>query len=768
MSKPVLDTSPTPDPEDSASLAALVRRAQARDQLAFEALYQRHKAFIWRRLYSLVGEKEDVNDLFQETFLRAWNGLPGTSADLQFGPWLKRIAANVAIDYLRHKVIIEFFPFEDDTHEEFQARLPQIVDPQICVSEKECIEQALAAMLPRYRMCVLLQDQWGFSQREIAQLLSITEKCVSSYICRGRIQVRQLYKQFSGIISRKWRRSINMSSDMQMLACPAWAEKLAALHPDDLTPAEQAELKLHLASCAGCTQVYQDYHYLAGLIQDCLPAATPPDLLPALPGFHKSAAEGAKIQHMFNSQSGVSSAAPLRMQRPRARKTLRNIVALIAAALIIVVTAGLLGISALRGQAGPGPVTPKGGGPVVKNTAGPVYHITPEAVSSVPPARSNPGGPAGLPSPTPAFFLNGNLYRNTSVYSADTGAFVRQYLKDLGDVEVYNPQLADGTLYMAVRPAPTQGIGAMVMYAVRPGDGAVLWKWSDCGQDVNMTPPLILNHTVYFACEAAPNQYKVYGLQAKTGAPLWSQTFTGQVNSLLGEQQTLYIQIDDQLLVENAATGKLLWKQSFNGGNFYPDQVVSGKGIIYIVQGTGFLALRSSDGAHLWEYQLDGDYNTPHLLLAPDMLYLFTSTKSGFADVYAIDSATGAMHWKRQLANNNSGFSMLDTRNLVLDHGNLYLLVNVFATPRTMSTPPLKRTILAIGGKDGQTLWQQDIPWNKGQLDYSMMATPQLSTGDGRIYLVDWQPFAGPAVRKASMGAFSENTGALLWTIEVG
>ncbi len=197
MPEPAFDGGIATDPGASASLAEMVRRAQARDHAAFENLYEHFKTSIWHRLTFLVGERDVVNDLFQETFLRAWNGLPATRPDLQFGPWLKRIAANTAIDYLRHDAKIEVFPFMDLDQEEYELMLPHVAGPEAGVSERECIEQALAAMLPRYRVCVLLQDQWGFSQREIAQLLSITEKCVSSYISRGRVQLRQIYERLS-------------------------------------------------------------------------------------------------------------------------------------------------------------------------------------------------------------------------------------------------------------------------------------------------------------------------------------------------------------------------------------------------------------------------------------------------------------------------------------------------------------------------------------------------------------------------------------------
>lgn len=205
MSDPAIDTCLVTEPGNSASLAEVVRQAQAGDHAAFEHLYQRFKTPIWRRLTSLVGQREVVNDLFQETFLRAWKALPRTGSNLQFGPWLGRIAANAAIDYLRHDAILDVFPFTNADLEEHQILLPQAVGPETGVSERECIEQALATMLPRYRVCVLLQDQWGFSQREIAQLLSITEKCVSGYISRGRAQLRQIYERLSGDVDKKTR-----------------------------------------------------------------------------------------------------------------------------------------------------------------------------------------------------------------------------------------------------------------------------------------------------------------------------------------------------------------------------------------------------------------------------------------------------------------------------------------------------------------------------------------------------------------------------------
>lgn len=174
--------------------AETLQRARTGDQAAFEVLYLRYKIPIWRCLIHFIGHRDVVSDLFQETFLRAWNTLPHTKKELQFEPWLKRIAANLAIDYLRREQKLLFSPLPEDELEELtHVVLSKSVNFEERVGELECLQLALAQLSPRSRTCVLLQDLWGFSQREIAQLLIISEKSVSAYISRGREQLRLIY-----------------------------------------------------------------------------------------------------------------------------------------------------------------------------------------------------------------------------------------------------------------------------------------------------------------------------------------------------------------------------------------------------------------------------------------------------------------------------------------------------------------------------------------------------------------------------------------------
>lgn len=535
-----------------------------------------------------------------------------------------------------------------------------------------------------------------------------------------------------------------MSNDTRSLPCAEWAEKLAALNPGDLTESEQDALRTHLASCSNCAQVYQDYHHLANLVRDLVVSDVTPDTMPELPELPNEQEEPS-ISDSPAYQPGVTSSLPTHVSRRQPRKIVSIVAAVAAAALIVGVS-----LLALRGQ-------PPASRDVLQGH-GPVYYVTP---LGGPQPASTPqicSCPMILSGPEPALFIDGNLYRDNDVYDASTGELVQQYLKDLGSVTMYSPKLVDGTLYTAVRVG--EGAGTVVMYALHASDGAVLWHWSDCGDSENMSSPSVINRAVYFMCESAPGFWRLYALRASDGSLIWRDDLPGDVNlGLLADQQGLYVQSDNQMLAESLDTGKLLWKRSFGQQTNTLDRATLGNGMLYISQGKTFYAVQASTGTLNWEYHFIGNYGIPDPFVAQNRdVYLFV--QNGSLTIYALDGATGAMRWQKQLGNINYGSP-------VIDHGNLYMTIDVFANPRQFYPTHLTRELIAIQGSDGRTLWQRDIPWNKGKLGFSTIETPDVSAGDGRIYLVDWQPSVSAQNLKATIGAFSESDGSLLWTQDI-
>jgi RNA polymerase sigma-70 factor (ECF subfamily) len=175
----------------------MVEHARAGDRAAFTALFERYNARICRYLARLVGDDDLGRDLAQDTFLAAWRGLPGIQDDARFGPWLYRIATNLARSHLRRARLIRWLPW-GDAGGHTGAGHPSMVGPEEHAGEAEYVALALARMSPQCRACLLLQLEGGFSQREVAQLLGISEKSVSAYISRGRQQFRQAYQSLEG------------------------------------------------------------------------------------------------------------------------------------------------------------------------------------------------------------------------------------------------------------------------------------------------------------------------------------------------------------------------------------------------------------------------------------------------------------------------------------------------------------------------------------------------------------------------------------------
>ncbi|MBK8037951.1 MAG: sigma-70 family RNA polymerase sigma factor [Verrucomicrobiaceae bacterium] len=78
-----------------------VRRAQAGDLDAFDELVRRHQSIITAMLHRFAGNRADLEDMVQETFVRAWRSLGGWKPDKPFVHWLKRIAANMGLEFCR-------------------------------------------------------------------------------------------------------------------------------------------------------------------------------------------------------------------------------------------------------------------------------------------------------------------------------------------------------------------------------------------------------------------------------------------------------------------------------------------------------------------------------------------------------------------------------------------------------------------------------------------------------------------------------------------
>lgn len=179
-------------PVDSAWFVEVVELARTGDKSAFDRLYQHFYIPISKYLAHMVGDDEEGHDLAQETFLKAWQSLPGIRDGLRFHSWLYRIATNTALDHLRRRKF-RYSRWENSGEDGLPAKM-YVSGPEEHVAEMEHIQQALAHVSLKYRSCLILQLVVNLSQREIAASLKISEKSVSIYVSRGSEQFRLAYQ----------------------------------------------------------------------------------------------------------------------------------------------------------------------------------------------------------------------------------------------------------------------------------------------------------------------------------------------------------------------------------------------------------------------------------------------------------------------------------------------------------------------------------------------------------------------------------------------
>ena len=175
----------------------LVRRAQAQDKEAFEQLVRRHQHRVFAVAGGILRRREDVEDIAQQVFVKAYFSLKRFDQRAAFSTWLYKITVNECWDLLRKKKVRPLV-YESDLSEE-QARQFSAPDRDGSVqdiSEKlgaqEHVERLLEGIDKRDRMMLILKEVEGFAVEEIAEILNLNANTVKVRLFRAR---RRIVKQ---------------------------------------------------------------------------------------------------------------------------------------------------------------------------------------------------------------------------------------------------------------------------------------------------------------------------------------------------------------------------------------------------------------------------------------------------------------------------------------------------------------------------------------------------------------------------------------------
>ncbi len=207
-----MSDTPAPLPPDSDQV--LVERTVAGDQRAFELLVIKYERRIQRLIARMVRDTNLVEDIAQETFIRAYRALPKFRGDAQFYTWLYRIAVNTAkktlIDFKRDPTVVESALRSSDDDETYRPETEptSYETPDTVLAAKQIsavVNAAMEALPDDLRQAVTLREIEGLSYEEIAEVMNCPIGTVRSRIFRAReaisARVKPLLENQSG---KRW------------------------------------------------------------------------------------------------------------------------------------------------------------------------------------------------------------------------------------------------------------------------------------------------------------------------------------------------------------------------------------------------------------------------------------------------------------------------------------------------------------------------------------------------------------------------------------
>ena len=175
----------------------LVKRAQKEDKEAFEELVRRHQARVFAVAGGILRNKEDVEDIAQQVFLKAYFSLKRFDQRAAFSTWLYKITVNECWDLLRKRKVRPLL-YEADLSEEqarqygaSEERAEQAQDVSERLEKRQELERLLDCLEERDRTMLVLKEVQGFSVEEIAEILGINGNTVKVRLFRARQRITE-------------------------------------------------------------------------------------------------------------------------------------------------------------------------------------------------------------------------------------------------------------------------------------------------------------------------------------------------------------------------------------------------------------------------------------------------------------------------------------------------------------------------------------------------------------------------------------------------
>jgi len=172
--------------------AALVRRVQARDELAFRELVERHQSKVFSIIYGILRNHNDAEDIAQQVFAKVYFSIRNFDFRSSLLTWIYKITVNECYDYLRKKRVRKLV-YESDFSQEDAQRMEasepavdQSVAADTSLAQRDLVAKLLEKVSPEDRNLILLKEVEGHSVEELAAMTGLNENTIKVKLFRTR------------------------------------------------------------------------------------------------------------------------------------------------------------------------------------------------------------------------------------------------------------------------------------------------------------------------------------------------------------------------------------------------------------------------------------------------------------------------------------------------------------------------------------------------------------------------------------------------------
>ena len=182
----------------------LVRRAQKDDKAAFEELVKRHQSRVFAVAGGILRNREDVEDIAQQVFLKAYFSLKRFDQRAAFSTWLYKITVNECWDLLRKRKVrplvfeAEFSEEQARQYDGMEEKADGVPDVSERMALRQEVEELMECLEERDRMMLVMKEVQGFSVEEIAEILEINGNTVKVRLFRARQKIAERMRRKGG------------------------------------------------------------------------------------------------------------------------------------------------------------------------------------------------------------------------------------------------------------------------------------------------------------------------------------------------------------------------------------------------------------------------------------------------------------------------------------------------------------------------------------------------------------------------------------------